>query len=284
MGFRPFDSGSDTSFDSDADSLNQESAAKRTDKDLIPSFVQNHKSHQAISATLLILILLRPLNYQRPPTPIEDVIVGNVQGLIILLSSPPETGKTPIAEAVADRTHRPPFYLQVEDHGINAASLGASIKRVFDMAPEWNAVIRLDEADVFMAERNPNNSHRNELVSIFLRELECFQGLLALSVSRLPEQKGLEASLRERDDVPTLGAEIDTETYVNTRAPLGDAEIGRLSLLQLNGREIKNAVRMVKSWCDHKGYAMTLVRWERGSKATNPHAAKECGIDRDLYE
>ena len=33
------------------------------------------------------------------------------------------------------------------------------------MATEWNAVILLDEADVFMAERSPADIARNELVS-----------------------------------------------------------------------------------------------------------------------
>ncbi|RYP57245.1 hypothetical protein DL769_009609 [Monosporascus sp. CRB-8-3] len=42
---------------------------------------------------------------------------------------------------------------------------------VFEMAAEWNAVILLDEADVFMAERNPHIAS-NELISTFLRELE----------------------------------------------------------------------------------------------------------------
>jgi hypothetical protein len=43
------------------------------------------------------------------------------------------------------------------------------------MATDWNAVILLDEADVFMAERSPADIARNELVSIFLRELEYFR-------------------------------------------------------------------------------------------------------------
>src|ERR1700761_1556509 len=51
------------------------------------------------------------------------------------------------------------------------------------MATEWDAVILLDEADVFMAERNPNDIHRNELVSIFLRELEYFRGIIFLTTN-----------------------------------------------------------------------------------------------------
>lgn len=45
---------------------------------------------------------------------------------------------------VADRTRRPLYYLQAEDLGANAAHLGPKIKKVFEMATEWDAVILLD--------------------------------------------------------------------------------------------------------------------------------------------
>jgi ATP-dependent 26S proteasome regulatory subunit len=90
----------------------------------------------------------------------QDVIIGKGQGLIILLSGPPGTGKTLTAEAVADKTHRPLLYLHAEDLGINAATLGANVKKMFEMATDWDAVILLDEADVFMAERHPTDIHR----------------------------------------------------------------------------------------------------------------------------
>ena len=66
--------------------------------------------------------------------------------------------------------------------------------------------------------------------------------------------------------------------------PLDDEDIKELSLWQLNGREIKNAVKMVRVWCDHKGYAMTLDRLESGIRVTNPHANKDGDVDNDLYD
>ncbi|KAJ3493554.1 hypothetical protein NLG97_g4655 [Lecanicillium saksenae] len=65
---------------------------------------------------------------------------------------------------------------------------------------------------------------------------------------------------------------------------LSDADIDEISLWQLNGREIKNAVKMVRTWCDHKGYAMTLDRLESGIRVTNPCATKSAEVDNDLYE
>jgi hypothetical protein len=46
---------------------------------------------------------------------------------------------------VADKTRRPLYYLQAEDLGTNPSILGPKIKKVFEMATEWNAVVLLDE-------------------------------------------------------------------------------------------------------------------------------------------
>ncbi|KAM0343402.1 hypothetical protein ACHAPU_008582 [Fusarium lateritium] len=279
-------------------------------KDLVLSFVENHNLDNSASKAM------------------EDVIVGKGQGLIMLLSGPPGTGKTLMAEAIADRTHRPLFYLQAEDLGINAAALGANIKRVFEMATEWNAVILLDEADVFMAERNPNDIHRNELVSIFLRELEYYRGIIFLTTNlyntidtafrsrvslhllfksldrearetvwrkflqRLPENNRItdvteESSATGSTTPKNANADENAEGNISVAyddKPLDDEDISELSLWQLNGREIKTAVKMARSWCDHKGYIMTLSRLENSIRVTSPHANKDGDVDGDLYE
>ena len=265
-------------------------------KDLVLSFVESHNlTHRKTDGTAVA-----------PKAPMEDVIIGKGQGLIILLSGPPGTGKTLTAEAVADRTHRPLFYLQAEDLGISAAALGANVKRVFEMATDWDAVILLDEADVFMAERNPNDIHRNELVSIFLRELEYFRGIIFLTTnlyhtidtafrSRVSLHllfKPLGAPARETvwrkflQRLPDRSQKLlaDQSGGEASAKPLDDEDIKELSLWQLNGREIKNAVKMVRAWCDHKDYSMTLDKLESGIRVTNPHANKEGDVDKDLYD
>ncbi|EGC44236.1 conserved hypothetical protein [Histoplasma capsulatum var. duboisii H88] len=232
------------------------------------------------------------------------------QGLNILLSGPPGTGKTLTAEAVADRCRRPLFYLQAEDLGILASELGPKIKRVFEMAIEWDAVILLDEADVFMSERHPNDIARNELVSIFLRELEYYRGIIFLTTnlyetidtafrSRLnlhllfspltPEtretvwRKFLE---RMPPMAPRPGEEVDGEQEVRSvMKEITDEDLKELAMWQLNGREIKNAAKMAKSWCDYKGYDMTLSRIESGIKVTAPNSLKrDHTTPKELYD
>jgi len=248
-------------------------------KDLVLSFVENHK---------------------RTNSSVEDVIMGKGQGLILLLSGPPGTGKTLTAEAVADKTRRPLYYLQAEDLGINAALLGANIKKVFEMATEWDAVILLDEADVFMAERHPNDIARNELVSIFLRELEYFRGIIFLTTNLYDT---IDTAFRSRVNIhllfnplpPTSRLTIWRKflkrlppTKGSEEAPidkLDQVDLAELSKWDLNGREIKNAIKTVKSWCDVKGYEMDLKRLENSIKVTAPQAKKtEVGMANPLYD
>ncbi|CAK7213580.1 hypothetical protein SCUCBS95973_001847 [Sporothrix curviconia] len=309
-------------------------------KDLVLSFVESH-GHTT--------------------SKVEDVIIGKGDGLIILLSGPPGTGKTLTAEAVADRTHRPLFYLQAEDLGINAAALGANVKKVFEMATEWDAVILLDEADVFMAERHPQDIARNELVSIFLRELEYFRGIIFLTTNlydtidsafrsrvslhllfrpltaeaRLSVWRKFLARVDESDESDKSdksggkagvnaaaieskendnagegssssssgvvvvdvadkaeagelaeGAEgtVDDSAAQDASICITDEDMVELAAWNLNGREIKTAVKMVTTWCAHKGHAMTLERLENGIRVTSPHATKMTKDSSDLYD
>lgn len=234
------------------------------------------------------LVLTFVTHHQRLKTGMDDVIMGKGQGLILLLSGPPGTGKTLTAEAVADKTRRPLYYLQAEDLGTKAASLGPKIKKVFEMATEWNAVILLDEADVFMAERSPADIARNELVSIFLRELEYFKGIIFLTTNLYDT---VDVAFRSRVNIhlkfealPAAARQVLWEKFLEMALPLPNGkkemmeegvlrELGRWAL---NGREIKNAVKTVRTWCVCKGFEeMTLERLEAGIKVTAPQAEKE---------
>jgi len=278
-------------------------------KDLVMSFVENHGAAAEARKKSKVM---------------EDVIAGKGEGLIMLLSGPPGTGKTLMAEAVADRTHKPLFYLQAEDLGINAAVLGANVKKVFEMATEWDAVILLDEADVFMAERHPQDIARNELVSIFLRELEYFRGIIFLTtnlystidsafrsrvslhllfnsltpearmlvwrkfLNRLPaasSTQGENGKMHVGESKNGKGKMEEGEIMDDEVLDLTDEDLKELAAWQLNGREIKTAVKMTKSWCEHKGYNLSLARLENGIRVTSPHSTKSGReTDTSLYD
>jgi len=156
------------------------------------------------------------------------------------------------------------------------------------MATDWNAVILLDEADVFMAERRPADLARNELVSIFLRELEYFKGIIFLTTNLY---ETVDKAFRSRVNIHLVFSPLGMESrgllwrkfLERVEGPvggkmgvevLGEEGFGELARWELNGREIKNAVRTVKLWCECKGYEMSLVRLESGIQVTAPQARK----------
>jgi hypothetical protein len=54
----------------------------------------------------------------------------------------------------------------------------------FELAQAWDCIVLLDESDVFLAERNMTDLKRNALVSVFLRVLEYYTGILFLTTNR----------------------------------------------------------------------------------------------------
>jgi len=61
------------------------------------------------------------------------------------------------------------------------------LSRVFQTANHWNALILLDEADVYLEQRSKTDVARNKLVSVFLRELEYCDGIMFLTTNRVSD-------------------------------------------------------------------------------------------------
>jgi SpoVK/Ycf46/Vps4 family AAA+-type ATPase len=165
--------------------------------------------------------------------------------------------------------------------------------------------VLLDEADVFLAKRHASEIHRNELVSIFLRELEYFRGVLFLTTN-LP--RSIDEAFRSRVSMRLVFGELKRSAREaiwrkflerlpaqDTRAlrsdggggddrPIDEEDLRQLSLWQLNGREIQNAVKMARTWCDYKRYMLTCARVENTIEATTVTATKGADIDNALYE
>ena len=116
---------------------------------------------------------------------IEDVIQGKGKGLVAVLHGPPGTGKTLTAEGIAELLKRPLYMVSAGELGTDPRMLEAELNKLLDLSHSWGAVLLLDEADVFLEKRTIHDIHRNALVSIFLRLLEYFQGILFLTTNRV---------------------------------------------------------------------------------------------------
>ncbi|KKP04181.1 hypothetical protein THAR02_03699 [Trichoderma harzianum] len=141
-----------------------------------------------------------------------DFITKNAgKGLIILLHGAPGVGKTSTAECVAEICKRPLYPITCGDLGITAVEVENRLKRIFVQAQKWKCVLLLDEADVFLSERGNDVKH-NSLVSVFLRILEYYQGILFLTTNRVGK---IDEAFRSRVHVSLYYPPLDLKSTVD---------------------------------------------------------------------
>ena len=101
------------------------------------------------------------------------------------MSGNPGCGKTLTAEAVAEVTRRPLYPVSAGELGTEPEKVDKQLTAILDISHRWSAILLLDEADVFLQERDAKDVARNALVSIFLRQLEYYQGIMILTTNRI---------------------------------------------------------------------------------------------------
>lgn len=114
-----------------------------------------------------------------------DLIQGKGNGLVMLLHGGPGTGKTFTAESVAEFAEKPLFRVTCGDIGTEPEKVEKYLESVLHLGKIWGCVVLLDEADVFLEQRTLTDLQRNALVSVFLRVLEYYEGILILTSNRV---------------------------------------------------------------------------------------------------
>jgi hypothetical protein len=185
-----------------------------------------------------------------------DFIDGKGGGCIFLLAGNPGCGKTLTAEAVAEKLHRPLYAVGIGELGTEVKSLETSLVRILETAAVWNAVLLLDEADIFLEERSDLNIERNAMVGVFLRLLEYYPGILFLTSNRA---SNLDKAFASRISLALAYEDLSQATrrvvwgnitglYNKAgsvkKIDLTDADLDTLAAASLNGRQIKNVVRI----------------------------------------
>jgi len=66
---------------------------------------------------------------------------------------------------VAEYTKRPLLSITAADLGHEPDALEHSLLRYFKMASDWDAIVLLDEADVYLEQRTTHDLKRNGIVS-----------------------------------------------------------------------------------------------------------------------
>jgi hypothetical protein len=197
----------------------------------------------------------------------DDIVKGKGRGLVLVLHGPPGVGKTLTAECVAEFSRRPLYVVSSGDLGTDCATLDERLARTLDLASTWKACLLIDEADVFLERRSLHDMQRNGLVSIFLRTLEYYGGILFMTTNRV---RTFDDAFKSRIHVPLKYGELDAGSRVKVwknfleRVEVeGGIEIdeeGYVTLAEgrLNGRQIKNVVRTAKSLAAYKRRKLDL--------------------------
>lgn len=202
-----------------------------------------------------------------------DLIRGKGSGLTLLLHGGPGTGKTLTAESVADLAKKPLYRVTCGDIGTKAEEVEKYLETIFLLGKTWDCVVLLDEADVFLEERSTVNLDRNALVSVFLRMLEYYDGILILTSNRVgifdeAFKSRIQLSLRYQNLDRTQRLEI-WRNFISRLERLADDidgleidakdildHIDKLATPELNGREIRNAISTARQLARYRKQAL----------------------------
>ncbi|KAI5361160.1 Putative AAA+ ATPase domain, ATPase, AAA-type, core [Septoria linicola] len=184
----------------------------------------------------------------------DDFVPGKGQGLIGLFSGQPGLGKTFTAEAIAETAEKPLYSVSSGTLGSSASDINMKLRKIMNLCAHWQAVLLLDEADVFLAKRNMYDLERNAIVSVFLRELEYYPGIMILTTNQ-PEiiDPAFQSRIHFCYRYPSLDWRARRQVWLQfiekAEASLGAARVdvdgaglSELTDLEYNGRQIKNAV------------------------------------------
>ncbi|CAB3772778.1 AAA family ATPase [Paraburkholderia humisilvae] len=189
---------------------------------------------------------------------VQDFVQGKSGGTTILCQGAPGLGKTLTAEIYSEVVGKPLYRVHSGQLGTTAASVGAALTGVLRRAMRWDAILLLDEADVYIRRRD-NDLEHNAIVAEFLRTLEYFNGLMFMTTNRIGD---VDDAILSRC-IATIHYELPSKTD-STRlwkllaeqfgADLDDALIEALTVRypKASGRDIKELLKLATRYCKAK--------------------------------
>jgi len=167
------------------------------------------------------------------------------------------------------------------DLGTDAERVEKYLKSELFIRKTWDCVVLLDEADVFLEERTKWDLQRNALVSVFLRVLEYYEGILILTTNRIGTfdeafksriQLALHYPPLNRDgrwgvwrnlvrSLSEAGEDINTEEITN--------KLDILARHKLNGRQIRNTINTARQLARYKKDSLRYAHVDQAVRVVN---------------
>lgn len=190
-------------------------------------------------------------------TPVErffgDLLDRRHGGMVICAAGPTGTGKTLTAELYAEQKHRVLYPLELSELGVKPDHMEENLSRVFRRVEAWDAVLLLDEGDVLMARRG-NDLQKNAIVAVFLRLLDYYRGVMFITSNR---PQDFDEAFAGRITLTLWYPELNEErreavwrkmlTAAGVDLIDGDEGFRKLAAVRINGRQIRNVVRIAEA-------------------------------------
>jgi len=196
------------------------------------------------------------------PAVVSDVVDNKGGGCTLLLHGEPGLGKTLTAEAVAETQHRPLYVVSVGELGTVPEMLERKLHQALSTAHRWNAVLLLDEADVFLEARQSGDVHRNAMVSTFLRLLEYYNGVMVLTTNRVTDiDKAFYSRISLAFYYESFSDDTRLQVVKNLLAvngvELSAEDAAKIAAHECNGRQLKNVIRQARFLAAEQQRAVT---------------------------
>jgi ATPase family associated with various cellular activities (AAA) len=154
--------------------------------------------------------------------------------------------------------------VSVGDLGTDAVTVETNLSKKLSLAETWDAILLLDESDVFLENRSLKDLQRNAMVGVFLRLMEYHHRLIFLTTNRIATfdeaiKSRIAVAIKYPDlDSPTrktiwknflqmAKVEVGNLVESNDVSQVSEEVLDLLASHKLNGREIKNTVRTTQA-------------------------------------
>lgn len=180
----------------------------------------------------------------------KDIVANKGQSMNVLACGAPGTGKTATAEVFAEFKQRALYSVQCAQLGMTAKEVENNLSLVMRRANRWNAVLLLDEADVYISKRG-RDLEQNAIVGAFLRVLEYASCILFMTTNLGNEVDDAITSrciAKLEYYPPSWKGQIriwKTLTKLNN-LNMRDHEMEKVATKykQLSGRDVKNLIKL----------------------------------------